>query len=73
LKNVLSSIDILKTNKGEAPRIVIYTSIEEEIATAFIIADETKVIVPQPTVSRIIVCLLNAYYNMFGTYIRSVM
>lgn len=66
----MSSTDILNTKEREAPRSD--TSIEGEIATAYIVADETiKVKIPQPTVSRVIVCLLSTYYVWhiyFGTY-----
>lgn len=59
----MSSTEHLTTKKNEAPRVVIYTSIEGEIAAAYIVADETiRVTIPQPTVSKVIIGLLCAYY-----------
>lgn len=53
----------MKTNKGEAPRAVIYTSVEDDIAAAYIVADEAvRVIIPQPTVCKVTIGLLCAYY-----------
>lgn len=43
--------------------MVIYTAIEGEIAAAYIVADEKiRIIIPQPTVAKVIICLLSAYY-----------
>lgn len=43
--------------------MVIYTSVEGEIAAAYIVADEAiKIRIPQPTVSKVIIGLLCAYY-----------
>ncbi|KYN21890.1 hypothetical protein ALC57_05732 [Trachymyrmex cornetzi] len=68
-----NSTDILTTKEGKAPRVVMYTSIEGEIATAYIVADETiKVKVPQPTVLRVIVYLLSAYYVWHIPVVRTV-
>lgn len=59
----MCSTENLKTKKQEAPRVVMYTSIEGEMAAAYIVADETiKVKIPQSTVSKVIVGLLSAYY-----------
>jgi len=54
-----------KKLKEKKPCVVlhIYTSTEGEIAAACIVEDETvKVKIPQPTITRVIVDLLSAYY-----------
>jgi len=59
----MCSTENLKTKKKEAPRVVMYTSTEGEIAAGYIVADETvRVKIPHPTVSRVIVGLLSTYY-----------
>jgi len=57
----MCSTENLKTKEKEASRAVIYASIEGEIAVAYIVADET-IKIPQPTVSKVVVGLLSAYY-----------
>jgi len=65
----MCSTENLKTKKKEAPRVVIYTSTEGKIAAAYIVADEiVRVKIPQPTVSRVIVGLLSAYYVWYMEY-----
>lgn len=65
----MCSTENLKTKKQEAPCVVMYTSIEGKIAAAYIVANETiKVKIPQPTVSKVIVGLLSAYYVWYVEY-----
>lgn len=61
-QQVLCSTEDLKTLEKEAPRAVIYMSDEGEIASAYIVADEIKVKIPQPTVCNVIAGLLSVYY-----------
>ncbi|XP_025997041.1 uncharacterized protein LOC105204165 isoform X2 [Solenopsis invicta] len=58
---VLCSTEDLTTSEKEAPRAVIYMT-NEEIASAYIVADEIKVKIPQPTVHKVIAGLLSGYY-----------
>lgn len=59
----MSSASCINTKKGETPRAVIYMSIEGEIAAAYIVAEEViRIKIPDPTVSKVIVSLLSAYY-----------
>lgn len=48
---------------------MIYTSIEGDIATAYIVADEIiKILIPQPTASKIIIGLICTYYVWHSEY-----
>jgi len=65
----MCSTENLKTQEREAPRVVIYISDEGEIASAYIVADETiKIKIPQPTVSKVIAGLLSGYYVWYVEY-----
>lgn len=65
---MLVSTENLIGAKGDSPRAVLYTA-EEGLAAAFVVADvQIRVKIPEPTVAKIIMCLLASYYVWDTTY-----
>lgn len=57
----MSSTQDLITVEGNSPRLVMFT-MEGAIATAYVVADEIKVKIDEPSVCKSVACLLASYY-----------
>jgi len=57
----MSSTQDLMTTEGDSPRLVMFT-MEGAIAAAYVVVDEIKMKIVEPSVSKSIACLLASYY-----------
>lgn len=57
----MSSTQDLITVEGNSPRLVMFTR-ERAIATAYVVADEIKMKIDEPSVCKSVACLLASYY-----------
>ncbi|XP_024868231.1 uncharacterized protein LOC112452328 [Temnothorax curvispinosus] len=65
---MMASTENLIGAKGDSPRVVLYTA-EEGVASAFVVADTNiRVKIPEPTVTKTVICLLASYYVWDTTY-----